>query len=119
MVTGAGGSIGSELCRQIARFAPQRLVLVERFENALFEIHRELAALYPGVAIDPRVVDVCDSDRVEHVFKHSRPEIVFHAAAHKHVAMMEWNPGEAVKNNVGGTRVVATMSDRYQVERFV
>jgi len=119
LVTGAGGSIGSELCRQICRFGPRRLVLVERFENALFEIHRELTCAFPGVRIDPRVADVCDMDRVAHVFDHTRPEIVFHAAAHKHVAMMEWNPGEAVKNNVGGTRVVATLSDRYEVERFV
>jgi FlaA1/EpsC-like NDP-sugar epimerase len=119
LVTGAGGSIGSELCRQICRFAPRRLVLVERFENALFEIHRELTTAFPGVLIDPRIADVCDMDRVANVFEHTRPEIVFHAAAHKHVAMMEWNPGEAVKNNVGGTRVVATLSDRYEVERFV
>jgi FlaA1/EpsC-like NDP-sugar epimerase len=119
LVTGAGGSIGSELCRQICRFGPERLVLLERFENALFEIHRELAALFPNVPIDPRIADICDIERMTHVFEHTRPEIVFHAAAHKHVAMMEWNPGEAVKNNVGGTRVVATLSDRYGVERFV
>jgi FlaA1/EpsC-like NDP-sugar epimerase len=119
LVTGAGGSIGSELCRQICRFGPERLVLLERFENALFEIHRELAAMFPHVSIDPRVADVCDIERMTQVFEHTRPEIVFHAAAHKHVAMMEWNPGEAVKNNVGGTRVVATLSDRFNVERFV
>ncbi|HEX3760843.1 MAG TPA: nucleoside-diphosphate sugar epimerase/dehydratase [Kofleriaceae bacterium] len=119
LVTGAGGSIGSELCRQICRFAPRRLVLVERFENALFEIHRELTAAFPGVLVDPRVADVCDMERIDDVFEATRPEIVFHAAAHKHVAMMEWNPGEAVKNNVGGTRVVATLSDRYKVARFV
>jgi len=119
LVTGAGGSIGSELCRQICKFEPGRLVLLERFENALFEIHRELAAAFPNLAIDPCVADVCDIDRVSQVFERTRPEIVFHAAAHKHVAMMEWNPGEAVKNNVGGTRVVATLSDRYKIERFV
>jgi FlaA1/EpsC-like NDP-sugar epimerase len=119
LVTGAGGSIGSELCRQICRFGPKRLVLLERFENALFEIHRELAAMFPHVPIDPRIADVCDIERMTQLFEHARPEIVFHAAAHKHVAMMEWNPGEAVKNNVGGTRVVATLSDRYKVERFV
>jgi len=119
LVTGAGGSIGSELCRQICRFGPGRLVLVERFENALFEIHRELTAAFPLVPIEPRVADVCDVQRMTQVFETTKPEIVFHAAAHKHVPMMEWNPGEAVKNNVGGTRVVATLSDRCGVERFV
>lgn len=119
VVTGAGGSIGSELCRQICRFGPARLVLIERFENALFEIHRELAAAFPHLAIEPRVADICDADRVAHIFDDSKPDIVFHAAAHKHVPMMEWNPGEAVKNNVGGTRTLATLSDRYGVQRFV
>src|SRR6185503_7874377 len=100
LVTGAGGSIGSELCRQICRFGPERLVLVERFENALFEIHRELTASFPQVPIEPRVGDVCDITRMAHVFETTKPGIVFHAAAHKHVPMMEWNPGEAVKNNI-------------------
>jgi len=119
LVTGAGGSIGSELCRQICRFGPARLVLVERFENALFEIHRELTAAFPHVPIDPRVADVCDAVRMELVFDEGKPELVFHAAAHKHVPMMEWNPGEAVKNNVGGTRTLAQLSDRFGVQRFV
>ena len=119
MVTGAGGSIGSELCRQVCRYAPARLVLVERFENALFEIHRELVALYPALTIEPQIGDVTDARRMEHVFSHARPSIVFHAAAHKHVPMMECNPGEAVKNNVGGTRVVADLADRTGAERFV
>ena len=119
MVTGAGGSIGSELCRQVCRYAPARLVLVERFENALFEIHRELVALYPGLTIDPQIGDVTDQRRMTQVFQHARPSIVFHAAAHKHVPMMECNPGEAVKNNVGGTRVVADLADRTGAERFV
>lgn len=119
LVTGAGGSIGSELCRQICRFGPKRIVLVERFENALFEIHRELTQAFPHVQIEPRIADLCDVPRMSHIFEASRPEIVFHAAAHKHVPMMELNPGEAVKNNVGGTRSVATLADRYAVERFV
>ena len=119
MVTGAGGSIGSELCRQICRFGPARLVLVERFENALFEIHRELTSAFPQVPIDPRIADVCDAQRMEQLFEGSKPELVFHAAAHKHVPMMEWNPGEAVKNNIGGTRTVADLSDRHGVQRFV
>ncbi len=119
LVTGAGGSIGSELCRQICRFGPERLVLLERFENALFEVHRELAATFPHVIVEPRIADVTDVPRMTHVFEATRPAIVFHAAAHKHVPMMEWNPGEAVKNNVGGTRTVANLADRMGVERFV
>jgi FlaA1/EpsC-like NDP-sugar epimerase len=119
LVTGAGGSIGSELCRQVCRFGPQRLVLVERFENALFEIHRELVSAFPHLQIEPRVGDVCDVARMEQVFSSTKPALVFHAAAHKHVPMMERNPGEAVKNNVGGTRNVAQLADRFGVERFV
>jgi FlaA1/EpsC-like NDP-sugar epimerase len=94
-------------------------VLVERFENALFEIHRELTAAFPHVPIDPRIADVCDARRMEQVFEACKPELVFHAAAHKHVPMMEWNCGEAVKNNVGGTRVVGELADRFGVQRFV
>jgi FlaA1/EpsC-like NDP-sugar epimerase len=119
MVTGAGGSIGSELCRQVCRFGPKRLVLVERFENALFDIHRELLAAFPSVAIDPQIADVTDARRMGHVFAKARPAVVFHAAAHKHVPMMEANPGEAVKNNVCGTRLVADLADKHGVPRFV
>jgi FlaA1/EpsC-like NDP-sugar epimerase len=119
LVTGAGGSIGSELCRQVCRFGPARLVLVEQSENALFEIHRELVTAFPQVPIEPRVGDVCDATRMAQVFQACKPALVFHAAAHKHVPMMEWNPGEAVKNNVGGTRTVAELADRFGVERFV
>jgi FlaA1/EpsC-like NDP-sugar epimerase len=119
LVTGAGGSIGSELCRQVCRFGPARLVLVERYENALFEIHRELTSEFPQVPIDPRIADVCDATRMDQVFTESKPELVFHAAAHKHVPMMEWNAGEAVKNNIGGTRVVADLADRHGAQRFV
>ena len=119
LITGAGGSIGSELCRQVCRFGPRRIVLVERFENAMFEIHRELTEAFPGLKIDPCIADVCDLPRMEHIFATSKPDIVFHAAAHKHVPMMEWNPGEAIKNNVGGTRILGDLSDRHGVQRFV
>jgi FlaA1/EpsC-like NDP-sugar epimerase len=119
MVTGAGGSIGSELCRQVSRFGPSRLVLVERYENALFEIHRELTQAFPHVPIEPCIADICDRARMEQVFESAKPELVFHAAAHKHVPMMEWNPCEAVKNNIGGTRTVADLSDQHGVQRFV
>jgi FlaA1/EpsC-like NDP-sugar epimerase len=119
MVTGAGGSIGSELCRQVCRFAPKRLVLVERFENALFEIDRELRKDHPELEIVPCIADVTDAKRMEQLFAQHRPSMVFHAAAHKHVPMMEANPGEAIKNNVGGTRTVADLADRFGVGRFV
>ncbi|MGE0549003.1 MAG: polysaccharide biosynthesis protein [Kofleriaceae bacterium] len=119
LVTGSGGSIGSELCRQVARFAPKRLVLVERFENALFEIHRELTGRFPELHLEPRVADVGDRERMAQIFSDARPDVVFHAAAHKHVPMMEHNPGEALKNNIGGTRTVAELSDQYGVAQFV
>ncbi|MFO0569281.1 MAG: nucleoside-diphosphate sugar epimerase/dehydratase [Polyangiaceae bacterium] len=119
LVTGAGGSIGSEICRQIMRFSPESLTLVERSEFLLFEIHSELARDFLPELIRPRICDVCDSKRLENVFESERPEVVFHAAAHKHVPMMEWNPGEAVKNNVFGTRKVADMADKYGAEAFV
>ena len=119
LVTGAGGSIGSELCRQVARFNPAQLVLVERFENALFEIHRELTQGFPGLALSAEVADICDARRIERVFAKAKPQVVFHAAAHKHVPMMEHNPGEALKNNIGGTRMIARLADRYGTEQFV
>jgi len=119
LVTGAGGSIGSELCRQVCRFGPSKLVLVERYENALFEIHRELTNAFPHVPVEPCVADVCDRTRMEQIFASTKPELVFHAAAHKHVPMMEWNPCEAVKNNIGGTRILGELSDQHGVQRFV
>jgi FlaA1/EpsC-like NDP-sugar epimerase len=119
LVTGAGGSIGSELCRQIARFAPASITLVERAEFHLFTIHQDLIKHHPELEIHPRICDVCDSKRLESVFRIDRPHVVFHAAAHKHVPMMEWNPGEALKNNVFGTRKVAEAADRFGAEAFV
>jgi FlaA1/EpsC-like NDP-sugar epimerase len=118
-VTGAGGSIGSELCRQVAHFGPSELVLVEQAEYPLFMIQQELSRDFPELASVPVVCDICDSARVEAVFQQYRPQIVFHAAAHKHVPMMELNPGEAVKNNVFGTRKVADAADRFGSEAFV
>lgn len=119
VVTGAGGSIGSEVCRQVARFAPRQLVLFEQAENALFEIHRELSSAYPNLELIPCIGDVCDVERVQQTFARHRPSAVFHAAAHKHVPMMEWNPGEAVKNNVGGTKCVADAAHRFGCDAFV
>ena len=107
LVTGAGGSIGSEICRQIMRFCPGRLILLDQAENALFEIDRELRERWVGAELVPVVADIGDAVRINHVFRKYRPEVVFHAAAHKHVPMMESNPGEAIKNNVLGTKTVA------------
>jgi FlaA1/EpsC-like NDP-sugar epimerase len=119
LVTGAGGSIGAELCRQLAWFAPRRLVLAEQSEGALWAIHRELVPAHPDVEVVPAIVDVCDAERVAALLTELPPAVVFHAAAHKHVPMMETNPGEAVKNNVFGTKVVADACARLGVERFV
>lgn len=119
LVTGAGGSIGSELCRQVVRFNPSKLVLVERAENALFEIHRELVHKGGTKGVVPCIADITDEARMRRVFSEHQPQVVLHAAAHKHVPMMEENPGEALKNNVGGTRAVATLADEFKVDRFV
>lgn len=119
LVTGAGGSIGSELCRQVARFEPKQLLLVERAENALFEIHRELSSAFPALTILPCLADITDTERVDRLFSQHRPEAVFHAAAHKHVPMMEQNPGEALKNNVFGSKEIADASHRFGCDVFV
>lgn len=119
VVTGAGGSIGSELGRQICRFRPARLILAERSENALFTVHRELAADFPTVEVVPCLADIGDKQRLEDVFTRYRPEVVFHAAAHKHVPMMEWNPEEAIRNNIFGTKTLADVSHAHQVRAFV
>jgi FlaA1/EpsC-like NDP-sugar epimerase len=119
LVTGAGGSIGSELCRQVSRFQPAQLVLVDQAENGLFHIERELREHFPAVPIAPCIADVCDEKRMASVLGRYKPAMVLHAAAHKHVPMMESNPGEAVKNNILGTRRVADLADAHGVERFV
>ena len=119
LVTGAGGSIGSELCRQIADLGPSALVLMERYENGLFAIADELSRRNPGAPATPVLADVSDPNRVADVLVTHRPDIVFHAAAHKHVPLMELNPCEAVKNNVLGTRCLARAARRLGVPRFV
>jgi len=119
MVTGAGGSIGSELCRQIARFGPRRLVLIEQAENNLFEIDRNLQHQFPEVPRVPYVADICDGARLDHVLDTEKPALLFHAAAHKHVPMMEINVGEAIKNNILGTKTVANAAKKHGVRRFV
>jgi len=119
LVTGAGGSIGSELCRQIAQHSPRLLVLFERYENALHSLMLELGATFPEVRILPVIGDVTVPDRVAEIFHQTNPNIVFHAAAHKHVPLMELNPKEAIRNNILGTRTVAETAVRNGVERFV
>ena len=119
LVTGAGGSIGSELCRQIAAFGPSELVLIERYENSLYTIVNDLADRRIVPTVHAVIGDVTDVARVREVFEQYRPQIVFHAAAHKHVPLMEANPSEAVKNNVIGTQVIAEAARDYDAERFV
>lgn len=119
LVTGAGGSIGSEMCRQIAGFSPRRLIVLERAENNLFEIDRELRATWPDLDVVPCVADVSDQRRLSVIFESERPSIVFHAAAHKHVPMMELNPGEAIKNNIGGTMTLAKAAVGARIEKMV
>jgi FlaA1/EpsC-like NDP-sugar epimerase len=119
LVTGAGGSIGSGLCRQLIRYRPQTLILVDRSENALFQIERELAACAPGTHLHPQILDVRDRVAVDRLFSSLSPEIVFHAAAHKHVPLMERQPAEAVLNNVVGTRNLVDAADAHGVDAFV
>lgn len=119
LVTGAGGSIGSELCRQIARFAPDKLILFENAETPLFLIEQELRETFPNISLYPIVGDIRHRARVEAIFDEFMPQVVFHAAAYKHVPMMEINPAEAVNNNVRGTQVMAETSCAFNVERFV
>jgi FlaA1/EpsC-like NDP-sugar epimerase len=119
LVTGAGGSIGSELCRQIARYHPSTLILFERYENGLYALDLELRRQFPTLTIISAVGDVTVHDRVIEVLRQTDPELVFHAAAHKHVPLMELNPKEAVRNNIFGTKVVAEAALACGVDRFV
>lgn len=119
LVSGAGGSIGSELCRQISRFSPKALVLVEYSENNLFQIELELKEIFPDLTIYPELVDIKDRERLQKVFKQYQPQVVFHAAAFKHVPMMERHPQSALRNNVLGTKNLAELADQYAVETFI
>ena len=120
MVTGAGGSIGSEICRQLIKFKPRQLVLVDHRENSVFLIHNELQALQcVDTKLIPAVGDILDVARMQALFRDYQPAIVYHAAAHKHVGLMEDNPGQAVQNNIQGTRNIADLADRFGVAKFV
>lgn len=119
LVTGGGGSIGSELCRQIAGHRPKRLVIFDIYENNAYDIQQELRRTHPGLELITLIGSVRDTERVNMLFETYRPEIVFHAAAHKHVPLMEDSPNEAIKNNVFGTYHVARAADRYGTKTFV
>ena len=119
LVTGAGGSIGSEICRQITRFKPKAIILLGHGENSIFEIEQELKRRHPGQRTVAVIADVRDEHRIDRVFEEYKPDVVFHAAAHKHVPLMEANPEEALTNNVFGTRNVARSADSHGAKRFV
>jgi FlaA1/EpsC-like NDP-sugar epimerase len=119
LVTGAGGSIGSELCRQIARMSPSMLLLLGKGENSIYEIDNELKDKFGHITTEPIIADVRDAARLQDIFAIYRPEVVFHAAAHKHVPLMEAHPIEAVRNNIFGTKNVAEAADRFDVKNFV
>ncbi len=119
LVTGAGGSIGSELARQVARFDPGRLLLLGLDETSVFDIQQDVARLFPTVAAVPLVADLRDKPHLERLFERERPDVIFHAAAHKHVPLMEAQPDEAVRNNVGSLWHVADLAERYHVDRLV
>lgn len=119
LVTGGAGSIGSEICRQVARFSPAKLILFDNAESPLFYIEKELSENFPDVPISGIIGDVRYRARVEAIFDEYRPQVVFHAAAYKHVPMMEHNPAEAANNNVRGTKIVADAAHEFKVESFV
>ncbi len=119
LVTGGGGSIGSELCRQIANFSPKKLIILDNYENNAYEIEQELIRKHADIEILTLIANIRERDKIRDVFSKHRPQIVFHAAAHKHVPLMETSPNEAVKNNVFGTLNVARASDEFGVETFV
>lgn len=119
LITGAAGSIGSELCRQVAKFKPSLLVILDQDETGIFNISGELEEKFPHLPITPEISDICDEKKIGRVFNEFEPKIVFHAAAYKHVPLMEKHPEEAVKNNIFGTKVVAESSLRHKVEKFI
>lgn len=120
LVTGGGGSIGSEICRQIAKCSPKKLIIFDIYENNAYDIQQELIRKYgPSLDLDVEIGSVRDEERLECIFENHRPDIVFHAAAHKHVPLMERSSGEAIKNNVIGTYYTANMAEKYGVQKFI
>jgi len=119
MITGGGGSIGSELCRQIARYRPRRLIAFDIYENTVFELANEIKITFPLLEFEAVIGSVRNRERLDEVFRKYKPHVVFHAAAHKHVPLMEKNPKEAILNNIIGTKNMIDMSDKHAVEKFV
>ncbi|MCX7749869.1 MAG: polysaccharide biosynthesis protein [Clostridia bacterium] len=119
LVTGGGGSIGSELCRQIASFQPKRLIILDNYENNAYDIQNELLSRFPRLDLITIIANIREKHRIDSIFRKQRPDVVFHAAAHKHVPLMEANPTEAIKNNVFGTFNVVECADKYKVKKFV
>lgn len=119
LVTGGGGSIGSELCRQIAKYSPKKLIILDIYENNAYDIQLELLRKYPDLDLDVCIESIRDRDRMKTVFEYYRPDLVFHAAAHKHVPLMENSYISAIKNNVFGTKNLLELADEYEVKKFV
>lgn len=119
LVTGGGGSIGSELCRQIASYKPAQLIILDIYENTTYEVQLELQKRFPDLDLQVRIGSICDEKMLDSLMKEFRPHIIYHAAAHKHVPLMEDSPAESVRNNVFGTLNVAKAADRFGVDRFV
>ncbi|MFH1130713.1 MAG: nucleoside-diphosphate sugar epimerase/dehydratase [Pseudomonadota bacterium] len=119
LVTGAGGSIGSEICRQVCCFSPQQLLLLDQAENPLFGITRELENIYPNIPHVSLIGNVVNRDRMEYIISRYQPQVIFHAAAHKHVPLMETNPAEAIRNNLLGTRCIADLAHQLGVDVFI
>lgn len=119
LITGAAGSIGSEIVRQVARFRPQKLILIDQAETPLHDIRLMMARQFADIEAETIVSDICMKVRMEEIFEMYRPDYVFHAAAYKHVPMMENNPGESIRNNVDGTRIIADLAVKYKTKKFV
>lgn len=119
LVTGGGGSIGSELCRQISNYNPKKLIIVDIYENNAYDLQNELRSAFPYLEMEVLIASIRDFERLDSIFGEFKPNMVFHAAAHKHVPLMEDSPGEAIKNNVFGTYNVAKCADKHNVDKFV
>jgi len=119
LVTGAAGSIGSELARQVAKFKPALLLILDQDETGIFNIANELEDKFPRLKLSSLIADICDEEKINQIFKQFQPNIVFHAAAYKHVPLMELHPDEAVKNNIFGTKIVADTALKYNIEKFI
>jgi len=119
LITGAAGSIGSELCRQVAKFRPSQLLLLDQDETGIFNISEELKNRFPRLKISPLVADIQDEEKINQIFNNYHPNVIFHAAAYKHVPLMELHPDEAMKNNILGTKIVAESAIKYGVEKFI